>query len=339
MKIIRNLLVGLFLYPCIVMAQAQISSTIEPDETKLRPGQYVWDPERATAGPAVIVVSLPDQMAYIYRNGILVGRTTVSTGRAGYTTPTGVFHILQKQRQHISDLYDASMPNMERLTWTGVALHAGGLPGYPSSHGCVHLPLQFSSLLYGITEVGTTVIITDSHYAIDTVEDPALLSSIAQKPTSQVNTPQPDTAFLWQPQLSSTGPISILITSTDHAIYVYRNGVLIGRSGVTIANPKEPLGYHVFTMLESFGKEKSGFAPDQIAHNWSAVTISSAPSSNFSYANLTQRVKIPTALGEKLYGILQPGTIIVIVDEHATAENTSEPDFQILTNNTPTKTK
>lgn len=339
MKTIRNLLIGLFLFPSIVISQAQTSATTEPDETKLRPGQYAWDPERATAGPAVIVVSLPDQMAYIYRNGILVGRTSVSTGRPGYTTPTGVFHILQKQRQHISDLYDASMPNMERLTWTGVALHAGGLPGYPSSHGCVHLPLQFSSLLYGITEVGTTVIITDSHYAMNTVEDPGLLSTIAQQPKNQVTAPPLDTALLWQPQLSPTGPISILITSTDQVIFVYRNGVLIGRSGVTIANPKEPLGYHVFTMLEGFGKEKSDFAPDQLAHNWSAVTISSAPSSNFSYTNLTQRVKIPTALGEKLYGILQPGTIIVMVDEPATAENTSEPDFQILTNNNPTKTK
>jgi hypothetical protein len=315
-----------------------LGSPEEPDETKLRPGQYSWDPERATTGPAVILVSLPDQLAYVYRNGILIGRTSVSTGRPGYSTPTGVFHILQKQHEHVSDIYDASMPNMERLTWTGVALHAGGLPGYPSSHGCVHLPLQFSSLLYNVTTVGTTVIITDSHFELDLVEDPRLLASIAEKPESQVAPPSIETDLLWQPQLSPSGPISILISSVDKAIYIYRNGIMIGKSTVEIENPKQPLGYHVFTMLEGFEQGKSLFAPDKTAHRWMVTTIASSPA-NIPYASLAQRVKTPQSFGENVYAILEPGAIIVAVDEPATAETTSEPDFRILTNNSPTKEK
>ena len=112
----------------------------------------------------LVLVSLVEQVARVYRNGVEIGIARVSTGRPGHPTPTGVFTILQKARVHHSSTYDeASMPYTERLTWDGVALHAGGVPGYPSSHGCVHLPLEFADLLYGVTEVGTTVVIADAH--------------------------------------------------------------------------------------------------------------------------------------------------------------------------------
>ncbi|MBN8998583.1 MAG: L,D-transpeptidase family protein, partial [Rhizobiales bacterium] len=130
----------------------------------LKPGDYTWHPERSPSGPVVVVVSLPDQLTFVYRNGIRIAVSTCSTGKPGHETPTGVFTILQKDRDHHSSLYnDASMPNTERLTWSGVCLHAGGLPGYPSSHGCVHLPLEFSALLFGITTLGTVVIIAGQH--------------------------------------------------------------------------------------------------------------------------------------------------------------------------------
>ncbi len=87
---------------------------------------------------------------------------SVSTGRPGHPTPTGVFDILEKEKDHVSTIYKgAEMPWMERLTWTGIAMHAGDLPGYPDSHGCVRLPLEFSKLLYTVTTKGGTVIIAD----------------------------------------------------------------------------------------------------------------------------------------------------------------------------------
>ena len=128
----------------------------------LRPGEFVWEPARAEQGAVEIVVSIPQQRAYVYRGGTLIGITTVSTGRVGHATPTGSFAILEKRREHYSNLYDnAPMPFMQRLTWGGVALHAGHIPGRPASHGCVRLPLAFARHLFGATRVGGTVHVVD----------------------------------------------------------------------------------------------------------------------------------------------------------------------------------
>ncbi|MEO5565943.1 MAG: L,D-transpeptidase family protein [Luteimonas sp.] len=128
----------------------------------LEPGTYDWHPELSPAGDVLVVVSLPQQQLHVYRGGVRIGRSTISSGRAGHETTTGVFTILQKKVKHRSSLYnDAPMPYMQRLTWDGIALHAGRLPGYPASHGCVRLPLEFSKLLYGATDHDTVVIVAD----------------------------------------------------------------------------------------------------------------------------------------------------------------------------------
>lgn len=107
-------------------------------------------------------MSLATQRAVVYSNGVPIGISTVSTGRPGFETPTGTFVILQKRVEHYSNIYDnAPMPYMQRPTWGGVALHAGQLPGYPASHGCIRLPLEFARLLYDVTHHGMTVVITD----------------------------------------------------------------------------------------------------------------------------------------------------------------------------------
>ena len=126
--------------------------------------QFIWEPEKSPQGPMVLVVSLADQQAYVYRNGVRIGQTSVSTGRAGYETPTGVFTILQKKKRHISNLYEgAKMPYMQRLTWDGIALHGGHVPDRPASHGCIRLPHKFARLLYKETNFDTKVVIADSH--------------------------------------------------------------------------------------------------------------------------------------------------------------------------------
>src|SRR6266481_3764585 len=105
---------------------------VSPETLTLKPGQYVWEPERAPEGPLLIVASVTEQVAYVYRNGIRIARSSVSTGRPGHRTPTGVFTILEKEVHHTSSIYKgAEMPYMERVTWGGIALHAGDLPGYP----------------------------------------------------------------------------------------------------------------------------------------------------------------------------------------------------------------
>ena len=106
------------------------SAQLAADAAALDAGEFVWRPELAPAGTVEIVVSIPQQRAYIYRANTLIGVTTVSTGMAGHRTPTGRYPIMEKRRTHFSNLYNnAPMPFMQRLTMGGIALHAGQHPG------------------------------------------------------------------------------------------------------------------------------------------------------------------------------------------------------------------
>ena len=128
----------------------------------LKPGEYWWKPQLSPSGPLMVLVSVPEQTMHVYRNGVLIGRSSVSTGTAGNATPGGVFSILEKKQSHHSKKYNnAPMPNMQRLTWTGIAMHSGNLPGYPASHGCIRLPFDFSQLLFSQTAKGGTVVVGD----------------------------------------------------------------------------------------------------------------------------------------------------------------------------------
>ena len=130
---------------------------VEAAAATLAPNQFVWN-DTDTGEAVRIVINIGEQRAYVYRGETLVAATTVSTGRDGKETPSGTFTILQKNIDHRSNLYNsAPMPFMQRLTWDGVAIHAGINPGRPASHGCVRVPLAFAKKLYGITTVGTEV--------------------------------------------------------------------------------------------------------------------------------------------------------------------------------------
>jgi lipoprotein-anchoring transpeptidase ErfK/SrfK len=108
-----------------------------------------------------IVVSISEQRAYVYKAGELIASSPVSTGKHGHPTPVGTFRILEKQVHHRSNIYsNAPMPYMQRLTTYGIALHAGPLPGYPASHGCIRLPLSFAKRLYALTDTATRVTVT-----------------------------------------------------------------------------------------------------------------------------------------------------------------------------------
>jgi lipoprotein-anchoring transpeptidase ErfK/SrfK len=134
-----------------------VAFTVAPEPPRM--AEPAADP---TPGGVRIVVSIPLQKAYVFDDGELLWTSPVSTGKRGYETPTGSFTILQKKVHHRSTTYDdAPMPYMQRLTWQGVALHAGRVPGYPASHGCIRLPRQFAKKLYAITDHGTTVTITN----------------------------------------------------------------------------------------------------------------------------------------------------------------------------------
>ena len=126
----------------------------------LKPGQYLWRDVPVAAGPQRLVVSLADQMAYLYRGDTLVAASTISSGKDAKPTPTGIFSVLDKRPMYRSKKYDnAPMPWMQRIHQYGIALHAGYNPGVPASHGCVRLPSAFAKKLYSVTDVGTPVYI------------------------------------------------------------------------------------------------------------------------------------------------------------------------------------
>ena len=126
----------------------------------LKPGQYLWRDVPESAGPQRVVISLSDQMAYLYRGDSLVAATTISSGRDSKPTPTGIFSILNKTPMYRSKKYDnAPMPYAQFFDPAGIALHAGYVGDEPNSHGCVHLPTAFAKKLYSVTDVGTPVYI------------------------------------------------------------------------------------------------------------------------------------------------------------------------------------
>nr|WP_052134366.1 L,D-transpeptidase family protein [Sphingomonas sp. 37zxx] len=154
---------GLALIGAVALpASASAQATVESRAALFRPGEYVWRDVAPRTGTVAVVISLPSQLAYVYRSGQLIGISTVSTGKRGKVTPVGEFTILQKKVFHRSNLYsNAPMPYMQRLTWTGIALHAGDLPGYPASHGCIRFPAAFAKRLFDLTDMGGVVRITD----------------------------------------------------------------------------------------------------------------------------------------------------------------------------------
>jgi hypothetical protein len=173
---------------CLLFASPAYSAA--PDEASssgatystLNPGDFIWSPENSTSGNVEIVVSLPLQVAYVYRGGTIIGVSTISSGKPGKETPTGSFQILQKRKEHYSNIHDnAPMPYMQRLTWDGIALHGGKIPGHPASHGCVRLPEKFAAQLFAVTKLGASV------HVVDTVASPdEAVAFLRERPSVQL---------------------------------------------------------------------------------------------------------------------------------------------------------
>src|SRR5205809_1985881 len=292
---------------------------VSPETVTLKTGEYVWEPERAPEGPLLIIASITEQVAYVYRNGIRIARSSVSTGRPGHPTPTGVFTIQEKEVHHTSSIYKgAEMPYMERVTWGGIALHAGDLPGYPDSHGCVRLPLEFSKLLFGVTMKGATVIIADDHSTPAETVHPGLFFARSGEESEPIAAGQ----FEWNPDKSPSGPVSLIVSSADKTVYVYRNGVEIGRAGIPNPQVVSPLNDRVFSAL-------SGLDPE--GHlRWVEVTSAGKDSSSQILFLAAQKSGLPTEFAAKAKEVITPGTTIIFTDKPVDPTTQSHTNFQIV---------
>jgi hypothetical protein len=280
---------------------------------ELKPGDYAWHPEVSPAGPVVVFVSLADQVLYVYRNGVRIGRSTVSTGKPGKVTPTGVFTVLQKKVDHESSIYKgAKMPHMQRLTWTGIAMHAGHLPGYPASAGCVRLPVDFAAKLYTVTSLGTTVIIADSRSAPSYSTRPGLLFSGKSGTTAAG-------ALSWAPEKAPKGPVSIIVSGADRTVFVYRNGLEIGRAPV--GNIGRLSGSHVYSALATV--DAAG------RREWVSIASSSGRPPNLRERE--RRVSIAPDFLANLRALITPGVTLVLTDAPVNGNTRSARGFNILT--------
>ena len=297
---------------------------VDKDAEQLTNGEFNWYPERSPSGPIIAIVSLPDQRVYVYRNGVRIAASTCSTGKLGHQTPTGVFKILQKDKNHHSSTYNnAPMPYMNRLTWSGVALHAGQLPGYPASHGCVRLPKEFAELLFGVTKIGVTVVIADDKSQPEEVTHPGMvLGEYAAREFNAVDTAIKATEYSEGHERAPKSP-SVVVSSADKSIKVFDNGALAASGKVEIQNPEKPLGERVFTLTGS--DDQSGTMA------WQAVGVgASAKTTGEDNGAALRRIKADLPTREAVRKRLKFGMTIVTTDQPADAKTRSGDGFVVL---------
>jgi hypothetical protein len=274
----------------------------------LKTGEFVWAPDKAPDGPVLLVVNLDTQRAVLFRNGVPIAASTLSTGRPGYETPTGVFTILQKHVEHYSSKYDnAPMPYMQRLTWKGVALHAGQLPGYPASHGCIRLPKEFARLLYGVTRLGMTVVVT---------KVPAPLKQTDELPLAQRHPNGADlsnASFEWHPERAPRGMASVIVSIADERAIVVRNGRIIGSAPVRVAGPAS--GSWAY-LLHRWDKEGRHWLKLQFAEQAPGMEVP---------AGEVARFQLPDAFREAVLGVLRPGSMVVVTPEPLLRDRPGSP--------------
>lgn len=267
--------------------------------TSLNAGDFIWAPQLAPQGPVLVVVNIATQRLVAYRNGVPIAVSTVSTGRAGHRTPMGVFTILQKRVNHRSSTYNnAPMPYMQRLTWRGIALHGGSLPGYPASHGCIRLPHEFARLLFGETSLGMTVVVVNQPGRLRV--GPTVAAVRANLPTPD----RPDGAVLWRPELAPTGPVSIVVSAADRRMVVLRNGVMIGSAPVSFNGAIATS--QAFTLQSIRGDE----------YRWVRVALPGDGGAGPASAPVeSQHFDGPEMFRAALTSVVAPGTTMVVIPD------------------------
>lgn len=306
------------------------SSPVDTPLDQLEPGAWIWGGDDERAGPMAVVVSLTEQRAYVYRNGILIGVATISSGRPGYETPTGVFTVLQKDEDHRSNLYgNAPMPYQQRLTWDGVALHAGGLPGYPESHGCVHLPSEFARLLFDASNLGMTVVVAKEGQAPVSVVHPGPLSPIDAHTGADVEIPllASGNSWHWSDDAPAEGPISMVLSRSDRLLVVYRNGKEVGRSRVELKRPGLVTGTRAY-IVEDSPRSATAMDTDGAAGmpSWISIGVPGYESTAGRPipADRVSQVTVPDGFKAKILPLLSPGTVLVATDARLSAQNSGE---------------
>jgi hypothetical protein len=230
---------------------------------------------------------------------------------------------------------------MERLTWGGVALHAGGLPGYPESHGCIHLPSEFAQRLFEISLNGMTVVIGTEQTAPEQVAHPGYLAPV-KVVGGQPAEPVPfETAEDegWQPGLSPSGPVSIVLSQGSQRIVVYRNGIEIGRARLTVTGDA-PLANGALVLTEGPSSVPDPYVPDPTKFRWLRIGVPGHVGEQGTQVDpmAVSRIKLPAKFVAQLDGILTLGATVLVTNE-ALYPTTSGPMVQVVDADPPTNSQ
>ena len=297
----------------------------------LQPGDFTWHPERSPKGPVAVVVSLPEQLVHVYRNGVRIAVSTCSTGKPGHETPTGVFTVLLKDKDHHSATYNnAPMPNMNRLTWDGVALHAGQLPGYPASHGCVRLPLAFSEKLWTVTHVGTPVIIAGAHSDPWELTHPGMvLGAYAEDEFEHAVAGLEGKRHPSDWDKGQEYPVTTVIASTvDRKIDLIENGRVIAEGKLSVQGSAEEIGSHVF-ILKGAHEDAKGLAWHAISHHERPGATVLAGGDTFE-ASIVSRLRSDGDFRQAMTRSMHPGMVMIVTDTPLHPDRRSGEDFVIM---------
>ena len=263
--------------------------------------------------PYNIIISIDRQQLTLYSGEQVIARSSVSTGTPGHPTPQGVFSIIQKDRWHHSNIYgNAPMYYMQRITWSGVAMHEGVVPNHPASHGCIRLPGSFARQMWGLTKLGARVIVARAPLSPEPIEHSRLFK-FTPKPEAPADTdpaqsvptlrmkpkrPSPCRLRISQPprrQIQQRrrrpsqrkpssplkpGPISVFISRKEGKLFVRKGFEPVFDLPVTFEQPDQPLGTHVFTALS--------LKDDHQTLHWMVVNV---PTSMAAPAKRTEKAK------------------------------------------------
>jgi lipoprotein-anchoring transpeptidase ErfK/SrfK len=308
-------------------------------------------------GPLQIIISLDKQQLTLYAGNEPIAHSRVSTGQRGHSTPTGVFSVIEKDRWHRSNLYDdAPMYFMQRITWSGVALHQGIVPNYPASHGCIRLPEAFARQLWGTTRLGVRVIIARGNVAPVEISHPRLFApkrapaapaisqidalnaaqqawtfaelagkaplvgaSLTDLPAFGAPAPAEETAKPAARPLKA-GPVSVFVSRREGKLFVRKGFEPVFDVPVTIENADQPLGTHVFTAIAQNA--------DNASMRWTVV--STAPSGPRA-ADALDRITIPQSAIDQISELMSAGASLIVSDEGLGRETGKGTDFIVLT--------
>ena len=336
-------------------------------------------PQETAKGPLQIIISIADQRVSLYDNGSLIARSSVSTGVRRHPTPLGVFSVIGKERYHRSNLYSgAPMPYMQRITQSGIALHAGVLPGYPASHGCIRLTNDFAIRLWHLTKRGARVIIARQDVVPVEITNPHLFvskpktafDSSENLPLAVASNSNRTGATTQAPLISNIGvqetaesqpagsapsagapqkvvPISVFVSRKLSRLFVRQGFTPLFDVPVKIQNPEEPLGTHVFTLMEPQDEgsavrwslvsiPEQGMSADSIKQRKAPKqqNVETAPPATPLSDNANtalDRIEIPPDANQQISELLIPGSSLIISDYGLSSETGPYTDFIVLT--------